>query len=183
VINESAASGRKPLFNLMDQKKLCRKERDLRSYFVSRFTPWRALIAQSKRRHADDRRTAVSSSVQFGFLLCWNFHHACLNIQRTVLGEQRHTIMAAAKISARHSACGAFVLKKGKMRRLVDPSSACRRTAALGVEKCMREKLFGLKRELTLRNRLRRHVNELIRHVKFTSSERSEFIPEAAISG
>jgi hypothetical protein len=47
----------------------------------------------------------------------------------------------------------------------------------------MREKLFGLKRELRLRNRLRHHVNELIRHVKFTSSERSEFIPEAAISG
>jgi hypothetical protein len=91
--------------------------------------------------------------------------------------------MAAAKMSARHSACGAFVLKKGKMRRLVDPSSACRRTAALGVEKCMREKLFGLKRELRLRNRLRHHVNELIRHVKFTSSERSEFIPEAAIAG
>jgi hypothetical protein len=42
MINESAASGRKPLFNLMDQKKLCRKEQDLRSYLVSRFTPRRA---------------------------------------------------------------------------------------------------------------------------------------------
>ena len=42
MINESAASSRKPLFNLMDQKKLCRKELDLRPYFVSRFTPRRA---------------------------------------------------------------------------------------------------------------------------------------------
>jgi hypothetical protein len=47
----------------------------------------------------------------------------------------------------------------------------------------MREKLFWLKCELTLRHGLRRRVNELIRHVKFTSSERGEFIPEAAISG
>jgi hypothetical protein len=41
----------------------------------------------------------------------------------------------------------------------------------------MREKLFGLKRELTLRHGLRRHVYELIPSVKFTSSERSEFRP------
>jgi hypothetical protein len=47
----------------------------------------------------------------------------------------------------------------------------------------MREKLFGLKRELTLRRWLRRHVNELIPGVKFTSSERGEFSPEAAASG
>ena len=61
--------------------------------------------------------------------------------------------------------------------------SACRKTAALGVEKCMREQLFGLKRELTLRHGLRRHVNELIPSVKLTSSARDEFIPEAAVSG
>jgi hypothetical protein len=47
----------------------------------------------------------------------------------------------------------------------------------------MREKLFGLKRGLTLRHGLRRHVNELIPGVKFTSSERGEFSPEAAASG
>ena len=45
----------------------------------------------------------------------------------------------------------------------------------------MREKLFGLKRELTLRHGLRRHVNELIPSINFTSSERGEFSPEATV--
>ena len=73
-------------------------------------------------------------------------------------------------------------MRAGQIPTRVTPSG-CRKTAALGVGKYMREKLFGLKRVLTLRYGLRRHVNELIPRVKFTSSERSEFIPEAAISG
>jgi hypothetical protein len=56
-------------------------------------------------------------------------------------------------------------------------TDARRKIAALSLGKCMREELFGLKRELTLRYGLRRHVNELIPSVKFTSSERGEFIP------
>jgi hypothetical protein len=73
-------------------------------------------------------------------------------------------------------------MRIGKKPTRVTPPE-CRRTAALITGKCMRGKLFWLKHELMLRHGLRRHVNELIPSVKFTSSERSEFIPEAAISG
>jgi hypothetical protein len=73
-------------------------------------------------------------------------------------------------------------MRAGQKPTRVTPP-ACRRTAALGIEKCMREKLFGLNRELTLRHGLRRYVNELIPSIKFTSSERGEFSPEATASG
>jgi hypothetical protein len=73
-------------------------------------------------------------------------------------------------------------MRAGQKPTRVTPP-ACRKTAALGVGKCMREKLFWLKRELTLRHGLRRHVNELIPSVKLTSSERGEFSPEATVSG